>query len=276
MRTHLRPLVALALLSGCASTVPRSAANAFMPPDQEAQLAERIDAEVHAQLPIVKDPEIRGYVERIGRRVGAASEEERGPVELHFEVIDDPTQVNAFTTLGGNVYIFTGALLAARNEAEVAAILAHEVAHVANRDVARGLVARYGLQLLGQAALGNQPAMVTELAAQLGAAGAIAAHTREQERRADDAGVRYLAAAGYDPYAMITMFQHLRELAGSRPGAIEGFFATHPWAGDRQERLAADIARLGGGERGNLGATEHRRLQGQLRRYYASRGIKIG
>jgi predicted Zn-dependent protease len=100
-------LALASLTAGCAH-LQRGAANLRLPADQEAELAGRIDEQIHARYPVLRDPATVDPVRRVGARVGAASARERGPVDLHFEVIDDPRQVNAFAAPGGNIYVFSG------------------------------------------------------------------------------------------------------------------------------------------------------------------------
>lgn len=272
----LRIVLVVLFGSACAGrTVPQEVAEVFLPPEEEAQLSERIDAEIHRQLPVIEDDRaIARYVERVGQRVGQASTAERGPLELHFEVIDDPNEVNAFTSAGGNVYVYTGLLRVIDDEAELAAVLAHEVAHVAHRDVARLLLAQYGLETITEVAFGQNPGALKQIATGLAAQGIIASHTREQERNADRAGLRYLAASGYEPSAMLRVFEKLERLRKGRPGAVESFFATHPSPEDRFTAMREEIARLGrpGGERG---ADRYAAFRSRLVEYYAARGRRF-
>jgi beta-barrel assembly-enhancing protease len=260
--------------AGCA-TVQRGAADVLLPPEQEEQLGEEIDQEIQRRFRMVEDPAVVAYVQAIGERVGLPSEEERGPVTLRFRVIDEPEQVNAFVTVGGNVYVYSGLLLAARNEAELASVLAHEVGHVAERHVARQLAAQFGLSLLAQAALGNDPGLVQQLVTQIAGTGALAAHSRSAEREADRAGVRYLVESGYDPRGAITFFQLLQEMRERRPGWVETFFATHPPPENRIALLREEIIALGA-PRGRIGEQSHTATRQRLVRYYAARGIRIG
>lgn len=265
-------VVALHLVAGCGAAglqVPTAAANLVLPPDQEAALAERVDQELHRQLDVIEDPAVRGYVQQVGHRVAQASAGERGPVDVHFEVVDDPDTVNAFAAVGGNIYVYTGLLLAVRNEAELASVLAHEVAHVANRDIAKLLTAQMGLSTLAQVAVGANPNALQQIVTQLAGAGAIAAHTRDQERRADTLGVRYLAAAGYDPRAMIGMYETLGRLREQNPGLVQAFFATHPQTEDRIAAISEEIRQMGP-TRGTLGREQYAQFAQHLQRRYGA------
>jgi predicted Zn-dependent protease len=267
-RLLLAVLVASAL-GACGATIPTSAANLLLPAEQEEQLGREVDAQLRTQVRFLEDPAVQSYVERVGRRVAEASERER-EIDVSFQVIDDPENVNAFATVGGRIYVFSGLLLAVRDEAELASVLAHEVAHVTHRDVARLMIGQVGLEALAAAALGQNPGMVQQIAAQLAGAGVLAAHTREQERDADEAGLMALARAGYEPAAMIRMYETLARLAQSQPNVVQQFFATHPPTEDRIQAISAMIDRMPP-IRGRLGRDEHARVAERLERYYGAR-----
>lgn len=267
---QLLPRVAvLFVLTGCGATVPTAAARMLIPAEQEQQLGLQVDEQIRAELPFVEDRAIVEYVQRVGERVAAPSRDER-ELDVTFEVIDDPDTINAFATVGGRIYVYSGLVRAVDNEAELASVLAHEVAHVTHRDVARILVGQVGLSALAQAALGDNPGMIQQLAAQIAGAGVLAAHTREQERDADHVAVRYMVEAGYDPRAMITMYEKLQALRATQPNVVERFFATHPQTEDRIEAIAAEIQRLPR-VRGTLGRQEYAQVERRLEQYYAER-----
>jgi predicted Zn-dependent protease len=189
------------------------------------------------------DAKLAAYVEAVGRRIAGATPEAGEP--WSFTVLDTPL-VNAFATEGGHVFLTRGLVALANDEAELAAVLAHEAAHV---------VLRHPSERRARArdpGVANGPA---------GAAlEAVARYGREQEFEADREGIRYLAAAGYDPRAAADMLARMiREetlqarLAGRtyNPNRVR-FFADHPATGDRLAALRAEIAALGPatGERG--------------------------
>lgn len=265
----------LSAMTACGTTVPRSVADVVLPPDQEAAMSEKVDAELHRELDLVEDPALVGYVNEVGQRVAAASAAERGPVAVHFEVVDDPETVNAFAAPGGNIYVTTGLLAAVDSEAELAGILGHEVGHVANRDIARGLAARYGMQVLAGAALGNDPGVVAQIATELAGAGALASHTREQERAADLASLDYMVQTGYDPEGLLQVFRTLSQERRGDPGLL-AFLQTHPSPADRLQRIEQRILAMpqpaAGGERGEA---RFSRFDQRLRAYYGARGMQL-
>ncbi|MEO0428151.1 MAG: M48 family metalloprotease [Pseudomonadota bacterium] len=209
-----------------------------------------------------ENPRLSGYVDGIGRRIVDVTTQ---PDERWtFTVLDTPL-VNAFALPGGYIYVTRGLVALAEDEAELAGVVAHEIAHVTAQHSARReqrtQVAGAGLLLgsLGLAAIGLEPPVVGSLL-QNALGGTLASYSREDEREADRVGIGYLAAAGYDPMAQADFLEALArdarleaELAGQTydPEAT-GFFATHPATAGRGREARAVAVATGavGGERG--------------------------
>jgi predicted Zn-dependent protease len=229
--------------------------------------AEKIGEQVHVELEkqgvrYVRDSTVTTYVEALGQKIFDLARDDRPGVDYHVHVIDDPKSVNAFATPGGHIYIYSGLLLAAANEAELAGVLGHETGHVAGRHVERAMVNAYGLQALSALALGENPSAAAAIAASLTGTGLLRAHSRSEEIEADEYGARYLSRLGYDPHAMITFFQKLQQSEGRSPRAL-GWLHTHPVTSERIENLQDYIAR-NGLKGGTLNAERHRSIQSRL------------
>jgi predicted Zn-dependent protease len=177
-------------------------------------------------------------------------------------VIDAPKVVNAFATPGGHVYVYSGLLLAADNEAEMAGVLAHESGHVAGRHVERAMVNAYGMQGLTAVALGQNPSAATQMAAGLVGTGVLRAHSRSEEIEGDEYGARYISSLNYDPESMIAFYEKL-EAAESAASAGPDWLRTHPVTAERISNLRAYTTanHLGGRV---LGAERHRAIQAKL------------
>lgn len=248
--SRLAPCAALALtaaLAGCSSTgaVQRSVAGVVLPVSQENELGREMEAQLARELVLLDDPKVVGYVRQLGQEiVKAAGDEVPEGIELEFDVVDDDQTINAFAIPGGHIYVYTGLLRAARDEAELMGVLGHEVAHVTRRHIAQQLTAQFGadalLAMVGSA--GGLTGLVGQLAGSVASQGFMLKYSRDAERDADHVGLKYEADAGWDPHGMIDFFSMLeRQRAG---GGVPSFLLTHPEPGERVENARARIAEL--------------------------------
>ncbi|HLV60264.1 MAG TPA: M48 family metallopeptidase [Fredinandcohnia sp.] len=242
----LLPLVFVLAVAGCASvtrTVDRGTGaigEMLLPVSEEVRLGNQLAAEVNKQEKVHPDKEVQAYVAKVGKRIAKASGDDRKGITYRFTVIDDPKTINAFALPGGHIYVYSGLILAAKSEAELAAVLGHEVGHVTSRHAARALGAAFGLETLSRLALGEEPGTVAQLAAAIAAQGYMSRHSRDAEREADERGLDYLIAAGYEPSAMPAFFKTLAKASGS-PSSLEKFFASHPEPAERAKTLEQAI-----------------------------------
>lgn len=219
-----------------------TAAKLLISPEQENQLGLQVQQELSKQgVKIVSDTLVNRYVQEISHSVLRFAQKDRPDVTWHVYVIDDPKTVNAFATPGGYLYVYTGLLLKASNDAEVAGVMGHEAGHVVARHSARAMVDQLGLQTVIGMALGKNPNQVASVAANLLANGTLLAHSRGEETEADEHGVTYLSKAGYDPRALITFFEKLKAMEGSQPSILK-YLSDHPLTQDRIDHLQQYIA----------------------------------
>ena len=197
---------------------PRAAGgfNLFSP-EQDIELGEASAEEIRRQVVVLQDERTQRYVQRVGERLAAEAPGYKFPYK--FVVVASP-EVNAFALPGGYVFVNEGAIEAARSEAELAGVLAHEIAHVSLRhgttQASRAYLAKTGLGILNALTVALQ-GDVGRLAAALGGAGAnkfFLKSNREAEVQADAEGARLMAAAGYDPRSMADFFERLQERGG--------------------------------------------------------------
>lgn len=230
--------------SGCATTsgatgkATETAANVLLPPREEVKLGRTLADDVSKELTFHPNNEVQNYIRGLGDKI-AAKADTPDPIRYTFRVVDDDDQVNAFAMPGGYIYIYSGLMKAADNEAELAAVVAHEVAHVSERHVAERLVAAYGLQAISSAALGEDPGLVKQLVASVAAQGFLLKYSRDHEREADAVGFKYLVRAGYDPSGFVSFFEKLA--GGPR---LPQFMSSHPAPENRMEAARERIRRL--------------------------------
>ncbi len=231
-------LVGTVLLSNCAQIPVSGSSKAFvlMPDQQDVQMGMRMHQEVLQQYPVLQNTELQAYVNEIGQRLARQS---RGPhLQWHFTVIDSP-EVNAFALPGGYVYITRGIMAYLNSEAELAAVIAHEMGHV---------TARHGVRLPNATPAVDPDAMLGSILVpslnnqnggtlfQTMAQTWTPGYGRDHELQADRLGAEYLAQAGYPPQAMIDMIDVLKnqelfdaesaKKEGREPRRYHGTFAT--------------------------------------------------
>jgi len=217
---------------------------------EEIALGKQAQRQVKAQVPELIDSMVASYVQSIGRRLVARA----GGVKYPYSFsVANYKEINAFALPGGPVWVHRGAIVAAQNEAQLAGVLAHEIAHIAERHAAdqltKNLVANGLLGLLG-AMLGNDgSARAAQTAAQILAGGYMLKFSRDDEREADRVGARIMRQAGWDAREMVAFMEILRRQQGRDPGSVTVFLSSHPGPGERADLLRADLRHTSGGRR---------------------------
>ena len=227
-------LLAVGVLAGC-QTAPVTERDQFIiVSDQEASaMGASAYQQIRAEKRISNDPRLSGLVHQVGRRIAAVADDPG--YRWEFTVFED-TSPNAFALPGGKIGINTGLFKVAQTEDQLAAVIAHEMAHVVARHpserLSRQVAVQGGLALVGAAS--GTAAQYSDLLAQAATLGLVLPFSRSQESEADRIGLIYMARAGYDPRAAIEVWQNFQAYGGRRPPE---FLSTHPSPGNRLERL---------------------------------------
>jgi len=227
-------ILAALVVAGCTSA-PVTGRSQFIliSPQQSQALGISAYQQIKQQTPVVTGTEQARMVERIGQRIAAIAPGTSG-YAWEFNLFRDPTP-NAFALPGGKVGVNTGLFDVAENEAQLAAVMAHEVGHVVAQHSAermsRDMVAQLGIGAIGAATASPE---LTNLAAAAATLGVTLPFTRSQEAEADHIGLIYMARAGYDPRAAVELWKNFQSAGGSRPPA---FLSTHPSPENRIARL---------------------------------------
>ncbi len=238
MRYLLILLTTLLVLSACATNpATRDSDFVLMSEEQELQLGQQAAAEIAKNMTLLpaSDPLAR-YVDSIGQKIAAVSD--RPELFYHFHVVDDAT-INAFALPGGFIYIYRGLLAHLNSEAEVAAVLGHEIGHVTARHAVKRYTQMQAYQL--GMVLTSIFVSIPQTAGQLSdlvAMAVIQGYGREAESQSDELALKYLARAEYDPHAIIGILKTLKRLddidslekkdAGEKVEKYHGAFASHP------------------------------------------------
>jgi predicted Zn-dependent protease len=218
----------------------------------EIAIGRQAQQDVRKKVPQLNDHAVASYVGGIGRRLAAHAGGPRYPYSFS---VADYKEINAFALPGGPIWIHRGVIEAAANEAQLAGVMAHEVAHVARRHAAsqitKGLVANGLLGLLG-AMLGNdRSARTAQLGAQVLAGGYMLKFSRDDELEADEVGAQIMRRAGWDPRGMIEFMDTIRRQQGRDPSSVEVFLSSHPAPDERVARLRRQLRGSSGGRRDN-------------------------
>src|SRR5262245_44975134 len=243
--------------------------------ESEVKLGRQLAAEVEREAKYVDDPIITEYVNRVGQNIVLHSD---AKIPFTIKVIDSD-EVNAFALPGGFFFVNKGLILAADNEAELAGVMAHEIAHVAARHAMENQrkmqIIDYGLLagvLLGGGIIGN----VLYNAGGLIEGLSFLKFSRGAEEEADKLGVQYMWAAGYDPGAMATMFEKLEAKNKKKPGTISKLFADHPAPADRRQSAINLAARFPEREEYVISSSEFQRVRNRLLRLSNARVSNSG
>ena len=207
--------------------------------------------QVRKSVPVVSDRALTAFVAQVGKALAAQA---RGPRYPYSFSIANYRELNAFALPGGPVWIHRGILHAAASEAQLAGVLAHEIAHIAQRHAAdritKQLVANGFLGLLG-AVLGNDPgaARTAQAGAGLLAGSYMLKFSRDDEREADAIGSQIMRRAGWDPHGMPEFMETLRREQGRDPGSVAIFLSSHPAPGERADALRRSLGSRTSGRR---------------------------
>ena len=210
--------------------------------ERETKIGRQLAAEVDQKAKFITDPVINEYINRIGQNIVLHSD---AKVPFTIKVIDS-ADVNAFALPGGFLYVNSGAILAADGEAEIAGVMAHEIAHVAARhgveQASKGTLLQYlSIPLIF---VGGPLGTIVQNAANILVPLTFLKFSRGAEEEADRLGLQYLWASGYDPTSILSFFEKLKAKEKKAPGALAKVFSTHPATGDRIDKARLLLTRF--------------------------------
>ena len=221
---------------------------------QEVEMGQDYARQINSQLPIVSDPEVNRYINVLGDQI--ASRTSRADLDWRFYVVDS-REVNAFAVPGGFIYVNRGLIERTKRMDELAGVLGHEIGHVVRRhsieqmEKAQGANVGVTLACILTSICNSQ---VAGAAINIAGGAVFARFSRQDELEADQEAVANTVRSGISPQGIVTMFQTLIAERRSRPGAVEGWFATHPLEEDRIEAAQATINSIPSSQRNSLTA----------------------
>jgi predicted Zn-dependent protease len=236
LRTVLTGLIFLTLASCAVNPATGEQQLSFLSEAQEIEMGRESDPEIVASMGLYPDDDLQEYVQELGRELAGASE--RPDLPWTFRLLDQPA-VNAFAVPGGFIYVTRGILAYLQSEAELVGILGHEIGHV----TARHSVNRISRAQLAQLGLGVGMILAPELQRFQNLAGAslqllFLKFSRDDERQADQLGVRYMSRVGYEPAELSGVMGMLSQVTSAGGGQeVPEWLSTHPNPENREERI---------------------------------------
>ncbi len=268
-----RPVIALAIAWSLAAGVAEGQTKVnpgwnMFSAQQDVEIGAQSAAEAERQLPIVNDAEVNAYVNRIGQKLAANA---GGPqFQYRFRVVN-ASDINAFALPGGFVYLNRGIIENARNEGEVAGVVAHEIAHAALRhgthQASKAYAAQAGLQILGGllgGKVGNNTAQILNTVGGVGLNALFLKFSRELETQADVRGAQILAASGYTPADMVSFFNTLAKVDTSKKTT---WLSNHPAPPDRIARIEKERVLLRESSTPTQNVAQLNQIKSDLRSY---------
>jgi predicted Zn-dependent protease len=237
-------------------------------PQQDVEVGQKSAAEVNKQLPLIRDAQVVGYINGLGKSLAKAApaKPQKVDYEWTFNVVNS-SDINAFALPGGFIYVNRGTIDAARNEAQIAGVIAHEEGHVVMRhgthQASEMMLAQAPLAILGgllgqSSSLGSQ---LAELGISFGVNSIFLRNSRSAESQADQVGTYILYHAGYDPYAMAQFFEIIQK---KYPQQTIQFLSDHPNPGNRIRNVDQEIPLLGPKRDGKTDSPEFEAVKKRL------------
>ena len=214
----------------------------FISLDKEIELGREFAKQVEQDSRLITDPVINEYVNRVGQNIVRNSD---ARVPFTIKVIDSD-EINAFALPGGFFYVNSGLILAADEEAELAGVMAHEIAHVAARhgteQASKGEL--FNFASIPLIFIGGPIGYGIQQAANLLVPLTFLKFSRKMEEEADYLGTQYLYKSGYDPSAMVSFFEKLQAKEKAKPGSVSTLFSSHPATGDRIKKVQETVTTI--------------------------------
>ncbi len=264
----MRSLVLYAVLSTVAiahaQTKIKPGFNLFSP-DDDAQIGQQSAAEAAQQLPLLNDAQVNAYVNTIGQRLAANA----GGPNFHYQFrVVNQSDINAFALPGGYIFVNRGVIDNARNEGELAGVLAHEISHVALRhgthQASKAYLAQAGISILGGilgGKVGEGTAQIINAVGGIGLNALFLKYGRDLETQADVRGSQILAASGYSPVDMVNFFKALERVDASKK---TNWLSDHPAPPDRIARIEKEAQLLRVSPTPTENVAELRQVQSRL------------
>lgn len=209
--------------------------------EEELQFGREFVAQHEKQVKLYRDPVVTRYINDLGQTLVRYSK--RNDIPYTFKVVET-RGINAYAVPGGFIYVHLDLIRATKSEAELAAVIGHEIGHIVGQHSMKRLTQVYSVELLKQLILDKDSGEFKKLIADILAAGLIFRYSRDHERESDFYGVQNVYDAGISPEGAATFFETLRTMQKREPSALEKFLSTHPVPTERVVNIRNQIAGL--------------------------------
>ncbi len=237
-------LLLIISITGCITTGPGGKKSfIIIPTSVEVDIGKQVATDVESTEKLLNNAEVQNYVNKIGQKIAKVCD--RKDVKYKFKVLDSD-EINAFACPGGYIYIYSGLLKIMDNEAQLAAVLGHEIGHVVARHSIQRLQIIYGYNILMEFALADKMSNTARQMVDAATGLILQGYGRENEYDADEYGILYEKKAGYNPEGMIQLFEKFKTLEGKPPTYFDKLLASHPPAKDRINNGNQQIKKIGG------------------------------
>ena len=240
--TSLMFLLTIAFSLFCAGTQSQDTGQVeFITIEEELALGDELRSYTVKHLNIIRNRTLNHYFSDMAKQLGDVSHW-RGLSYTIF-IVNEP-DVNHFSLPGGNIYLFRGLIEAAETQDDMAAIIAHEIAHLSRRDAVNRLAIKYGFAFAAQDVIGENPEIAQHVISSLYKEGTILDYPHKNEYIADAYALEYLDDAGYNPYGLLNMLQTLQHIQKTNPQHLQLLLYTHPSTTSRIRQVRKDIKQL--------------------------------
>jgi beta-barrel assembly-enhancing protease len=254
------PLVFLLLLACSGSRVGTLS---FVSLDEETSLGREIAIQTPMLLPVIRNQEITQFYNQLVREIAAKSD--WSGLTYTVFLVNSP-EVNHFSLPGGEIYLYRGLLETAESAGEMAAVLAHEIAHIGRRDAINRLSAKYSYAFAAQSVIGQNPELAAHILQNLYNQETILDYPAKAEFLADALAVKYVWKANFDPNGLLTLMEKIQTLGKKGPPAIALLRSTHPSAADRIVNIRKELTSVPHHDGLRLDLAEFGKIHEQLSR----------
>lgn len=231
------------LIMGCAGTKSDETDTLqFITIEEELRLGEELHSFTIKHLEIIRNSQLNDFLQDMAQNLSAVS---HWPgLDYSVFIINEP-DINHLSLPGGNIYIFRGLLEEADSPDEIAAVIAHEIVHIAHRDAVARLASKYSYSFAAQQIIGDNPEIADHIIMSLyRTSGTILDYPEEQEKEADTISLTYLLDAGYDPRAAIRFMKKMKRLEKDQPQRFKLLRMTHASSSSRLRRIERAVKKL--------------------------------